>query len=88
MPVTQGGGEGKAMYIDTEGTFRPQRLNAIAERCAPRQLRLRLQLVANVRAGFCAPTRAQMSGLALDAYLSAHVSRSDHTRASGKPPVF
>ena len=35
MPVTQGGGEGKAMYIDTEGTFRPQRLNAIAERCAP-----------------------------------------------------
>jgi DNA repair protein RAD51 len=32
MPVTLGGGEGKAMYIDTEGTFRPQRLNAIAER--------------------------------------------------------
>ena len=29
-----GGGEGKAMYIDTEGTFRPQRLMQIAERCA------------------------------------------------------
>jgi len=32
LPVDQGGGEGKAMYIDTEGTFRPQRLVAIAER--------------------------------------------------------
>uniref|UniRef100_A0A7S3K3E3 DNA repair protein RAD51 homolog n=1 Tax=Aureoumbra lagunensis TaxID=44058 RepID=A0A7S3K3E3_9STRA len=28
----QGGGEGKAMYIDTEGTFRPDRLQEIAER--------------------------------------------------------
>ena len=27
-----GGGEGKALYIDTEGTFRPQRLQQIAER--------------------------------------------------------
>lgn len=27
-----GGGEGKAIYIDTEGTFRPERLLAIAER--------------------------------------------------------
>jgi DNA repair protein RAD51 len=27
-----GGGEGKALYIDTEGTFRPERLLAIAER--------------------------------------------------------
>jgi DNA repair protein RAD51 len=26
------GGEGKCLYIDTEGTFRPQRLLAIAER--------------------------------------------------------
>lgn len=32
LPRTQGGGEGKALYIDTEGTFRPQRLVAIAER--------------------------------------------------------
>jgi RecA/RadA recombinase len=32
LPLDQGGGEGKAMYIDTEGTFRPQRLVAIAER--------------------------------------------------------
>jgi RecA/RadA recombinase len=30
--LEQGGGEGKALYIDTEGTFRPQRLIAIAER--------------------------------------------------------
>ena len=33
LPLDQGGGEGKAMYIDAEGTFRPQRLLQIAERC-------------------------------------------------------
>jgi len=27
-----GGGEGKALYIDSEGTFRPERLLAVAER--------------------------------------------------------
>ena len=32
LPLSQGGGEGKAMFIDTEGTFRPERLVAIAER--------------------------------------------------------
>eukprot|EP01065_Artemidia_motanka_P033009 TRINITY_DN39988_c0_g1_i1.p1 TRINITY_DN39988_c0_g1~~TRINITY_DN39988_c0_g1_i1.p1 ORF type:complete len:367 (+),score=120.18 TRINITY_DN39988_c0_g1_i1:49-1149(+) len=32
LPVGQGGGEGRALYIDTEGTFRPERLRAIAER--------------------------------------------------------
>lgn len=32
MAVTEGGAEGKAIYIDTEGTFRPKRLQAIAER--------------------------------------------------------
>lgn len=32
MPVTEGGAEGKAIYIDTEGSFRPARLQAIAER--------------------------------------------------------
>lgn len=32
LPLDAGGGEGKAMYIDTEGTFRPQRLTAIADR--------------------------------------------------------
>lgn len=32
LPLEQGGGEGKALYIDTEGTFRPQRLQQIAER--------------------------------------------------------
>ncbi|KAK9810149.1 hypothetical protein WJX72_005647 [[Myrmecia] bisecta] len=32
LPVDMGGGEGKAMYIDTEGSFRPQRLMQIAER--------------------------------------------------------
>jgi DNA repair protein RAD51 len=32
MSVQEGGAEGKAIYIDTEGTFRPERLQAIAER--------------------------------------------------------
>lgn len=29
LPITQGGGEGKCLYIDTEGTFRPERLLAV-----------------------------------------------------------
>eukprot|EP01096_Ripella_sp_DP13-Kostka_P016618 TRINITY_DN8154_c0_g1_i1.p1 TRINITY_DN8154_c0_g1~~TRINITY_DN8154_c0_g1_i1.p1 ORF type:complete len:363 (+),score=181.82 TRINITY_DN8154_c0_g1_i1:59-1090(+) len=32
LPLDQGGGDGRALYIDTEGTFRPERLVAIAER--------------------------------------------------------
>ena len=32
LPLDQGGSEGKALYIDTDGTFRPQRLLAIAQR--------------------------------------------------------
>ncbi|OAG31748.1 DNA repair protein RAD51 [Nematocida displodere] len=32
LPSNQGGGNGKCLYIDTEGTFRPERLVAIAER--------------------------------------------------------
>jgi DNA repair protein RAD51 len=32
MAVTEGGAEGKAIYIDTEGSFRPHRLQAIAVR--------------------------------------------------------
>jgi DNA repair protein RAD51 len=32
LPLERGGGEGKAIYIDTEGTFRPERLASIASR--------------------------------------------------------
>ena len=32
MPVNSQGAEGKAIYIDTEGAFRPERLREIAER--------------------------------------------------------
>ncbi|KYQ90974.1 putative DNA repair protein [Tieghemostelium lacteum] len=32
LPANQSGGEGRALYIDTEGTFRPERLLAIAEK--------------------------------------------------------
>ncbi|KAG0080993.1 recombinase rad51 [Linnemannia elongata] len=32
LPVSMSGGEGKCLYIDTEGTFRPERLLAISER--------------------------------------------------------
>tara|TARA_Y100000034_G_scaffold133769_1_gene200224 strand:- start:546 stop:1727 length:1182 start_codon:yes stop_codon:yes gene_type:complete len=31
LPLEQGGAEGKAVYIDTEGTFRPDRVKEIAE---------------------------------------------------------
>lgn len=44
LPVDRGGGEGKALFIDTEGTFRPQRLVAIAERYGL-DGRLRLELL-------------------------------------------
>lgn len=32
LPIDQGGAEGKCLILDTEGTFRPERLVAIAER--------------------------------------------------------
>lgn len=32
LPIDNGGGEGKCLYVDTEGTFRPERLVSIAER--------------------------------------------------------
>ena len=32
LPTNLGGAEGKCLYIDTEGTFRPERLLAVAER--------------------------------------------------------
>lgn len=32
LPLSQGGAEGMALYIDTEGTFRPERLRSIAIR--------------------------------------------------------
>lgn len=34
LPVSEGGGEGKVLYIDTEGTFRPSRIEQIATRCS------------------------------------------------------
>ncbi|CUG87408.1 RAD51 protein, putative [Bodo saltans] len=32
LPITSGGAEGMALYVDTEGTFRPERLVAVANR--------------------------------------------------------
>lgn len=32
LPIEQGGGSGKCLYIDTEGTFRPERLEPISRR--------------------------------------------------------
>ncbi|PHJ21612.1 dna repair protein rad51 [Cystoisospora suis] len=32
LPIEQAGGEGKCLWIDTEGTFRPERIVAIAKR--------------------------------------------------------
>ena len=31
LPVEQGGGGGRVIYVDTEGTFRPERVKEIAE---------------------------------------------------------
>lgn len=35
LPISQGGGEGKCLYIDTEGTFRPERLLAVSDHTVP-----------------------------------------------------
>jgi meiotic recombination protein DMC1 len=32
LPLEQGGGNGKVAYIDTEGTFRPERIESVALR--------------------------------------------------------
>ena len=32
LPKEKGGGNGQVIYIDTEGTFRPERIEQIAER--------------------------------------------------------
>ena len=32
LPRKQGGGEGKVLFIDTENTFRPERIKSIAKR--------------------------------------------------------
>lgn len=32
MPTEMGGGAGKVAFIDTEGTFRPERIRPIAQR--------------------------------------------------------
>ena len=32
LPIDMGGAEGKVIYIDTENTFRPERIMAIADR--------------------------------------------------------
>jgi meiotic recombination protein DMC1 len=32
LPLSCGGGNGKVAYIDTEGTFRPERIKSIAQR--------------------------------------------------------
>ena len=32
LPRAQGGGQGKVLFIDTENTFRPERIKQIAER--------------------------------------------------------
>ncbi|KAI6068171.1 DNA repair protein RAD51-like protein 1 [Aix galericulata] len=48
LPIDRGGGEGKAMYIDTEGTFRPERLLAVAERSFGVAVVITNQVVAQV----------------------------------------
>jgi RecA/RadA recombinase len=49
LATENGGGEGKALYIDTEGTFRPSRIEQIASRSATALLSDRSELVLNVQ---------------------------------------
>ena len=37
LPLNNGGGEGKCLYIDSSGTFRPERMFTTAERCVHRR---------------------------------------------------
>lgn len=32
LPLEMGGGNGKVCFVDTEGTFRPEKIHKIAER--------------------------------------------------------
>jgi meiotic recombination protein DMC1 len=43
LPYDCGGGNGKVIYIDTEGTFRPQRIEEIAERFGQEQAQERVR---------------------------------------------
>ena len=59
LSMGMGGGEGKCLWIDTEGTFRPERLASVAER-----YNLDLdQVLANVSHGRAHTTDQQMSML-------------------------
>lgn len=64
LPVDMGGGEGKALYIDTEGTFRPQRLVQIAERWASSMLATEPQH-ARTSAGVACPSPSLLLMLSL-----------------------
>ncbi|CAG8524163.1 3720_t:CDS:2 [Acaulospora colombiana] len=50
LPTEQGGALGKCIYIDTEGTFRPERLIAIAERFGVKKIDDILDNIAVARA--------------------------------------
>ena len=63
QPEQVGGAEGKALFIDTEGTFRPDRIESIAQR-----FHLEAEFVLN-RAPIAAAARLRASP-------TAHLSRS------------
>lgn len=70
LPISKGGTEGRCLYIDTEGTFRPERLMAIAARFGLNQE----QVLDNVAYARAYNTDHQMS-LLVDASALMHESR-------------
>ena len=93
MPCAQGGGEGKAAYIDTEGTFRPERIKAIGAPpfLVPQRL-LRSALTCHLpqlSASTWIPRRCWATCVPLQAQ-RARCRRCAHERISSltAPPVF
>lgn len=80
MGVDNGGGEGKALYIDTEGCFRPERLAAIAKRFGlnrkPELVNFHVQRANNY--GWCVVTAADD---VLDNVSYARAYNSEHQYA-------
>ncbi|KAI8425300.1 hypothetical protein MSG28_007075 [Choristoneura fumiferana] len=85
LPIEQSGGEGKCMYIDTEGTFRPERLLAVAQRYGMEGAAV-LDNVAYARAyNTDHQTQLLLQACAMMAESSYHSSNQQRAFAGGAP---
>lgn len=85
LPLDQGGGEGKALYIDAEGTFRPQRLLQIADRYFPMYLLFLFFFVGGGKISFLDFLLLVLSCGHIGASLSSRV-RLDKVKREGRSP--